>query len=175
MYLFFYCNTSRREGTETVLGGMLCNGDANCSVWSSKAVCMCFSWNLDAVHGPRDSLPLILRQMGSGPPQHSAAGSTSSSLSCFSRRCLKDVHDLPEEFLLVPLLRSEMSCPQNHVGRLQPDFHVAMCSVYKRRPNYATKSQPLIRGERLRRWSAMHCVDELEPLSYASANWHRTQ
>lgn len=143
-------------------------GVAKQSVW-------CLSWNLDAVCWRSDSLPLIPRQMGSGPPKHGAAGSTRSSLSCFSQRCLKDVHDLPEKLLLVPSLGSEMSCPPNHVVGLQPDFHVAACSVYKRRPNYVTKSQPLIRGERLRRWSAVCCVDELEPFCYASANWHRTQ
>lgn len=174
-FFCFNCNSSGGEGTEAELGTILCNANANCCVWSSKAICMCFSWNLDAARWRSDSLPLIPRQMGSCPPKHSAAGRTRSSLSCFSQRCLKDVHDLPEKFLLVPSLGSQMSCPPNHVVGLQPDFHIAMRSVYKRRPNYVTKSQPLIRGERLRRRSAVCCVDELEPLCYASANWHRTQ
>lgn len=77
--------------------------------------------------------------MGWGLPQHGVAESTRSSLSCFSQRCLEDGHDLPEKFLLVSLLRSGMSWPQNQVERLQPGFHFAMCSVYRdwtMRPNH---------------------------------------
>lgn len=92
--------------------------------------------------------------MGSGPPQHGSAGFTGPSLHSALHKCL-DIHNVPEKSHLIPLLKREIMCPQNHVWRSQPDFHFATCSVYKLWPNSAAKSQALVRGEGLGGWSVL--------------------